>query len=157
MVRSAAAPATTAKEALAALATPFALALKLYVPLVSRCRSAKVATPATAATVVVPLSVAFPEFVARAIVTASVKDAIVLPRLSRATTWTDDSGAPAVAVEGTAMNARCEPPAGAIRNVTLVVGGRFGELATREYPEDGLSSVRSENDATPLTVVRWVT
>src|ERR1051325_952105 len=117
--------------------TPLAAAPSVYAPLLSRWRSEKVATPATAATLPGPLSVAPPGLVASAIVTVSVKVVIVLPALSRATTCTGESGAPAVAVEGTATNTRRGPPPGATMNAALVAAGRPGEPAPR---------VRSEED-----------
>ncbi len=85
----------------------------------SRLKSAKVATPFTAATVFVPLSCA-PVPPASATVTKSVKAVATLPSESSALTWT--AGAitlPAAVVVGCTVNTRLAAAAGVMVNAAL--------------------------------------
>src|SRR5512145_977822 len=88
-------------------------------------RFAKLATPALAATVVVPERVPLPGFVPMATVTLPVNPVAVFPWASRAVTWTAGViEAPAVVlVGGTVKTSRAAAP-GVISNDVLVAPPR---------------------------------
>ena len=89
-----------------------------------------VATPATAATVTVPVSVAAPGFAPMAIVTLPVKPVAVLPSTSRAVTWMAGAiDTPAAAPAGGTVNtsALAVPPV--TLNVVLVAPVSAPEFA----------------------------
>src|SRR5213594_1773174 len=96
------APAVIANAALGASGRPSATAASVYpVPLLSMLSVEKLATPATAVTVVVPDSVPPPGLVPIVTVTAPTKSVAVRPTASRASTWTAGASvAPAVAAAG---------------------------------------------------------
>src|SRR5258707_11475593 len=84
-----AAPAATSNVVLVAPVNPAAEAARVYpVPLLSRLRVEKLATPATAGTVVVPESVPPDGFVPLVIVMSPVNDSTVLLPASWAVTCT---------------------------------------------------------------------
>src|SRR5437016_9003641 len=118
-----AAPAVTSKALLAARASPVALAVNQKpVPVWLTVRSPNVATPFTAATVVVPPSVLpSPEVPSNATVTFPVKAGTRFSAASRAVTRNDGASAvPAVAVVGSTVNASCVAGPGATSNAALV-------------------------------------
>src|SRR5438309_457962 len=79
-----------------------------------------VATPATAATVVVPERVPLPGFAPRASVTVAVNAVAVFPCASSAVTWTAGViGAPAVALDGCTETTRCVAAPAAMLNGAL--------------------------------------
>src|SRR5437867_4129246 len=86
-------------------------------------RSEKVATPATAATGLVPDSVPPPgfEFAGISMLTFPVKLVAVFPRASWAATWTAGViAAPAVVMLGCMVNKSCAAAPGVIGNAALV-------------------------------------
>src|SRR2546427_4776 len=89
-------------------------------------RSAKLATPFTAATVVVPESTPAPGFVAIATVMVPVKLGTVLPNASWALTWTAGlTATPAVVLLlGWSVKATRVAPAGVMVNALLVAPAR---------------------------------
>src|SRR5688572_12143295 len=95
------APPLIVNVLLVALVNPLDVA-ESVTPELAACvlRSEKVATPFTAATVVVPRSVTVLPGPDAAIVTLAVDDVIVFPDASWIATWTEPKVAPAVAVVG---------------------------------------------------------
>src|SRR5687768_12620870 len=84
-------------------------------------RVGKLATPATAATVVVPESVPPPALLPMATVTLAVELVTVLPKVSWMVTWTAGLiAAPAVALEGLTVKASLDAAAGVMLNVADV-------------------------------------
>ena len=121
------------KGALAAPVKPAAVAESRYpLPALSMLSVEKVATPATAATVVVPDNVPPAGFVAIATVMLPAKPVAVFPSASRAVICT--AGliiAPAVVVPGCTVKASWLAAPGTMLNVTLVVPERPGAVAER--------------------------
>src|SRR6266853_491088 len=118
-----AAPAVTSNALLAALASPVELPVSQYpVPALLTVTSPKVATPFTAATVVVPPSVRpAPEVPPNATVTLPVKPGTGFPSGSSAVTCNGGaSGTPAVTVVGSTVNPSCVAGPGATSKATLV-------------------------------------
>ena len=97
------------KDALVAPVSPVAVAVSVYpLPARSMLRFEKLATPFTAATLLVPDSVPPLGFVPRATVMVPLKVASVLPAPSRAATCTGgEIVLPAVALLGWTVNASC--------------------------------------------------
>src|SRR5271156_3440257 len=89
-------PALTVKLLLVALVSPGDAAVNVYVPAVANCRALKVATPATADTVVVPLTPAAVEL----IVIVAFELVTTLPLPSWTSTTTGASWMPAVPATG---------------------------------------------------------
>ena len=84
-------------------------------------RSAKVATPPEASTVVVPNSVPLPGLAPSATVTSPVKPVAVFPRASCAVTCTAGAiTAPAVVELGWTENTSCAAPPGVMLKAALV-------------------------------------
>src|SRR5205809_959148 len=112
----------------------------------------KVATPATAAAVVVPESVPTPGFWPMATVTLAVKPSAVFPNASRAVTSTGGViVAPAVTVLGCTLKAsRLAGPAITLKNA-LETPGKPGLAADSLYRPPLLSMLRLEKIATPAT------
>src|SRR5262245_1585980 len=79
-----------------------------------------VATPAAAATVVVPVSVALAGCDPKASVTLLVNDVTVLPNASRAVTTTVGIAVPALMFPGCVVNARLLSAAAVMLNAELV-------------------------------------
>src|SRR5437016_799358 len=117
-----AAPGVMLNAVLAAPAGPVALAASEYpVPTLSILRLANVATPLTAATLVVPASVPPPGFPAIASATLPVNGVAMLPCASCAVTWTAGATtAPAVVLPGCTANARWVAPPAETLNAALV-------------------------------------
>src|SRR5882762_8023918 len=114
-------------------------------------RFENVATPATAFTIVVPLSDA-DGFVPPAIVIWFVADVTALPRLSSIVTCT--AGviiAPAVVVVGCTVNASFAAAPTVTLNAPLVAPASPVALAVSVYPVPALLMLRFENVATPAT------
>src|SRR2546427_232053 len=151
------APALMVKKALVAPARPVAGADRLYaLPLWAMLKSAKVATPATAATVVVPDRLPPPGLFAIATVTLALKPVAVLPKASRAITSTwGVILAPAVAVLGCTLNSSSVAGPANTRNAALV-DARPVAVAVTVYQASPLSIVRFEKVATPLTAATVV-
>ena len=92
-------------------------------PMVVMARLENVATPATAATVVVPVSVPPPGFVPIAIVTLPVNDVAGLPTESCAATWIAGAMiAPAADDVGCTVNASRDAAPAVTLNAALVTG-----------------------------------
>src|SRR5207249_7487029 len=89
--------------------SPLAAAVRVYpLALLLTLRSENVATPATAATLVVPASVPLPGFAPSATVTVPVQPVAVFPCASCAATCTAGViAAPAVALLGCTVNTSC--------------------------------------------------
>jgi len=115
-------------------------------------RFENVATPATAATVVVPESVPPPAFVPIAATTFAVYAVAMLLLASRALTTTDGAmDTPAVALVGCVTNARCVARPGVMLKPVLVALVRAPAVAVSVYPVPVLSMLNVENVATPAT------
>src|SRR5207249_6679419 len=118
------APALMVKKELVAPARPVAVADRLYaLPLWAMLRSAKVATTATAATVVVPERVAplVPVPAAIVSVTSPAKLVAACPEASRTVTWTAGlMVTPAVVLPGWALNTSAAASAAVMWNDALV-------------------------------------
>src|SRR3989442_12059489 len=112
------APALMVKKALVAPARPVAVADRLYaLPLWAMLKSAKVATPATAATVVVPESVAplVPVPAVIVSVTSPVKPVPAAPDASPTVTWRDGMKvAPGVRLDRRGARTITQPSAGGL-------------------------------------------
>src|SRR2546422_45125 len=116
----------------------------------------KVATPATAATVLVPDKVPLLGFVPIATVMFPVNPVAVLPLASWAVTSTAGVIAvPAVAVLGCTLNTSCVAVPAVILNAVLVPVTGPGALAVSVYPVPTLSIDRPVNVATPPDAA-WV-
>src|SRR6266576_2007542 len=99
-----------------------------------------VASPATAATVLVPDKVPVPGFVPIATVMFPVNPLAVLPLASWAVTWTAGViAAPAVVVLGCTENTNCVAVPAVILNAVLVPVTGPGALAVSVYPVPTLS------------------
>src|SRR6185436_9554101 len=108
------------------------------------------ATPAVAATALVPASVPPPGFVPIATVMVPVKPVAVLPWLSRAVTWTAGAIAtPAVALGGCWVNTSTYAVPGAMVNAALVAPVGPVALAVSVYPVPAALMLRLLKDATP--------
>src|SRR5574341_770444 len=95
-------------------------------------KAPKIATPATAFTVAVPDSVPPTGLVAIATVTAPVNPVAVLPKASRAVTWSAGLKAvPATAVAGWTLKTRCVAVAAVTVNPGEVTDGRPAAPACR--------------------------
>src|SRR2546427_340881 len=172
-MRCDAAPGVMLKAVLVAPAGPVALAASVYpVPTLSILTFANVATPLTAATLVVPASVPPPGLAAIASATLPLNGVAVVPCASRAVTWTaGGSAGPAVSLGGWARNTsaaalRALPavvlpgctanrggvaPPGETWNAAFVGDGSPVAAAVGVYPVPALSTLRSPNVATPAT------
>ena len=130
---AAAAPGSTVKALLVAPVRPPELAASVYpAPLLFDERVPKVATPATALTVVVPPSVLPPGLVPMAIVIEAVEVVTRLPSASRTSTCKAGAIAtPATSVPGWTMKASALAAAGVMSKPVLVAGVRAPPLATR--------------------------
>jgi len=122
----AAAPTVTLNALLVAGVTPVAAAASVYpVPTLLMLRFAKVATPPTAVTPVVPARVPPPAFVPIATVTLLPNPVATLPCASSAVTWTAGAiVAPAVALLGSTLNTSCAAAPGVTLNAALGCVGR---------------------------------
>jgi hypothetical protein len=124
-----------AKGTLLVPVRPVAVAVIVYpTALLSMVKSANVATPPTAGTVVVPLNVAPPTPVPGVIpmVTASVKVGTVLPNTSRAVTDMAGMVDPAVALPGCVVNTRWLAAAGVMLKAALPAAVRPAAVAESE-------------------------
>src|SRR5947207_2267081 len=119
-------PTATLNAVLAAGVTPVAAAASVYpVPTLLMLRFAKVATPPTAVTPVVPARVPPPAFVPIATVTLLPNPVATLPCASSAVTWTAGAiVAPAVALLGSTLNTSCAAAPGVTLNPALGCVGR---------------------------------
>src|SRR5712691_9153804 len=117
----------------------------------------KLATPATAAMVVVPDNVPPPGFVPIATVTVPVKPVAVFPWASCAVTCTAGViAAPAVVAVGWTEKTSCVAAAGVMVNAVLVaLAGPVAE-ALSVYPVPTLLMLRVEKLATPATAAMVV-
>src|SRR5688572_11893020 len=113
----------------------------------------KVATPATAATVVLPESVLPRGWFASATATFRVKPVAMLPCASSAVTCTGGvSVSPAVALlGGCTVNTNALAAPGVMSNAPLVASVSSPALATSVYPLPTLSMLNESNVATPAT------
>ena len=147
-----AAAAVTANPMLVVTASPVLDAVSVYpVPVLSMFSVPNVATPLTAACVVVPDSVPPPALLPIATVTLPVNPLAVLPNWSRAVICTAGvMGAPAGTSVGCTVKASCFAAAGVIANGPLVVVSPVAD-AVSVYPLPTLSMLNVENDATPFT------
>src|SRR5512134_2657266 len=118
----------------------------------------KLATPATAATVVVPSSTPLPGGLSPiASVTVPVNVVAVLPSASRAVTWTAGViAAPAAVLPGWTVNASWVAAPAVIVNGALVAWVRPVAVATRVYPAPASSMLRPGKVATPATAATLV-
>src|SRR5437667_4657944 len=123
----------------------------------SRVRSPKLATPLTAATVVVPPKVLPPGLLPSATVTGPVKLGTTLLAASRALTCTAGLiAAPATVVDGCTVNTSWVAVPGVTSKAVLVTGANPLALAANVYPVPVLFRLRSENVATPPTAATGV-
>src|SRR3954470_15828683 len=114
-------------------------------------RVENVATPLTAATVVVPESVPPPGLVPMATVMLAVDPVTVLLNASCTVTCTEGAMAtPAVALAGCTVNASLVAAAGLMLKAAEVAPVREAEVALSVYPVPVLSMDRLEKVATPL-------
>src|SRR5881396_1778447 len=142
---------------LVARASPGAVPVSVYpLPARSMLRLRKVATPATAGTVVVPERVPLAGLAPIAAVTSPVKLVARLPNPSRAVTsiW-GAIVAFAVAVLGGTLNASCVAGPATTRN-EVDVARRPSVVADSVYQASALSMVRFEKVATPPTAATVV-
>src|SRR5437773_844057 len=110
----------------------------------------KVATPATAATVLVPDKVPVPGFVPIATVMFPVNPVAVLPFPSWAVIWTAGVMiAPATVLVGSTLKTSAVAVAGVMLNAVLVV--LPAPVAVRVWPVPALSMLSTEKVATPAT------
>src|SRR2546422_876012 len=111
------------EAALVVPGAPVALAVSVYpVPAMLMPSPGNVATPAAAATVVVPERVPLPGFAPSATVTLPVKAGSVLPRASSAVTCKAGViDAPAAVLVGCTVNTSCVAVPGVMVNAALVV------------------------------------
>src|SRR5437870_1372175 len=137
---------------------PPALAVSVYpVPVLLILRSKNVATPLTAATGLVPLSVPPPGLAPSAKVTSPVKPVATLPRASSARTFTAGLiWRPAIVVLGGVPNTSCVAVPAVIVKELLVVELNPAAVAASRYPLLVLSSVRLAKVATPSTAATTV-
>src|SRR6185295_2587784 len=133
-------------------------AVSVYpVPALSMDRLANVATPATAATVVVPDSVPPPGLAPMATVMLAVELGTRLPNASCTVTCTAGAIAtPAVALVGCTVKASRFAAAGLMLNADEVAPVSAPEAAVSVYPFPALSMDRLANVATPPTAVTVV-
>src|SRR5690242_20756863 len=111
-----------------------------------------VATPLTAATLVVPERVPPPGFVPMATVTVPVNVVAVCPAASCAATFTGGAMlAPAAASLGCTVNTSCVGVTVVMLKRPLVTVGRPVDEARRRYPFPALLIERSEKVAMPAT------
>ncbi len=110
-----------------------------------------VATPATAATVVAPPSVAPPGLLPKASDTGPVKPVATLPNASSAATATVNGALCATAGGGCVLKTSWAGAAGPMSNGVLVAGERPVAVNWTVYPLAALSMERSVNVATPPT------
>src|SRR5436309_15656970 len=116
-----------------------------------------VATPLTAATLIVPDSVALPGLTPNATVTVPVKSVATLPWASRAVTCTAGvSAAPAAPFGGCTVNASCVAAAADTVKGLLVALVGPEAAAVSVYPVPALLMLRSPNVATPPTAAAVV-
>src|SRR2546428_429096 len=124
---------------------PVALAASVYpVPTLSILTFANVATPLTAATLVVPASVPPPGLAASARVTSRVEDASgdhCPPRVGGGTAGV--TARDAVVLPGCTANRRWVAPPGETLNAALVGDVSPVAAAVRVYPVPALSALRS--------------
>ncbi len=126
-------------------------------PVLSSVRGEKLATPFTAATVVVPPRVAPPGLVASATVTLPVKLGTGFPAASSALTWTAGLiAAPATVLDGCTVKASWVVVPGMMSNAVLVTGAKPLALAVSVYPVPVLLRLKSKKVATPLTAATGV-
>ena len=148
-------PGTIANAAEVSGASAPEAAARVYpTPVRSSIRPGKNAVPLTAATFVIPDSVALPGFLARASVTESAKPSTGLSNASRA--WTATTGviaAPAALDDGCPENTRRVAGPGPTLNAALWVCGSEPAEACRVYPVPLLAMFRSEKVAIPATAV----
>src|SRR5512135_938206 len=119
----------------------------------------KVATPATAATVVVPRSVAplVPVPDAMATVTFPANEVTIFPDASCAVTCTAGViAAPATVFTGGTVKATLVAVPTVTLNAALVAVGSDEALAVSVYPMPALSILSAENVATPATAATLV-
>src|SRR3990172_10279104 len=117
----------------------------------------KVATPATAAVVVVPERVPAPGFAPIAIVTLSVNPAAVLPWASRAVTCTAGVGVfPAAVLVGCTAKPSWVAAPGAMVKAVLVAPVNPVAVAVSVYPVPLRLMLRWEKAATPATAATVV-
>src|SRR5437762_10019018 len=115
-------------------------------------RFAKVATPPTAVTPVVPARVPPPAFVPIATVTLLPNPVATLPCASSAVTWTAGAiVAPAVALLGSTLNTSCAAPPGVTLNPALGCVGRPVAAAVSVYPVPTLFTLRPASGGAPPT------
>jgi hypothetical protein len=129
-------PGVMEKAVLVAPVRPVALAASVYpFPVRLMERLPKVATPLTAATVVVPESVPLPGFEEIAIVTFPVKDVMVVPPLSTArTVMAGEIDAPACSVVGCWTNSRRVATAVNVTTAVSVIAEPFTVPLTVPLP-----------------------
>src|SRR5256886_1271213 len=151
-------PTATLNAVLVAGVTPVAAAASVYpVPTLLMLRFAKVATPPTAVTPVVPARVPPPAFVPIATVTLLPNPVATLPCASSAVTWTAGAiVAPAVALLGSTLNTSCAAPPGVTLNPALGCVGRPVAAAVSVYPFPPLLTRGLASVAPPLTAVTVV-
>src|SRR5262245_13590283 len=111
----------------------------------------KVATPATAATVVVPDSVPPPGFTPIASATSPAKPEAVLPSESNVVTWIGESVAPAVVVMGCAVNTSWFTAPAATSKELLIASASPVAFAVRVKPAPLRFTLRIAKVATPAT------
>src|SRR5512134_664758 len=121
-------------------------------------RSGKLATPATAATPVVPSSTPLPGgLVPMATVMVPVKLVAVLPSASRAVIWTAGViGAPAAVVTGCTVKASWVAGPGVIENAALVAPVSPVAAAVSVYPVPASSMSSAAKVATPAAAATLV-
>ena len=149
--RCVAPPAETLNVELVAVVSPVAPAVRVYpVPALLTLNVENVATPLTAATVVVPERVPLPGFAPMATVTFPVNPVPIRPAASSAVTCTAGVMVPpAATLPGSTVNTSCVNAV--MLNWTLETAVRPIEVARNRYPVPGLLMLRSENVATPPT------
>src|SRR5947199_3787616 len=116
-----------------------------------------VATPLTAARLIVPDSVALPGLMPSATVTVPVKSVATLPSASRAVTCAAGvSAAPSAPVVGCTVNASCVAAAAdTVKGLLVAPVGPEAE-AVSVYPVPALLMLRFANVATPLAAATVV-
>src|SRR5690349_10723385 len=151
-------PGVMLNEPLVAVLKPVAVAVSQYpLPVLSRVRSPKLATPFTAATVVVPPSVLPPGLLPNDTVTLPVKVGTRLFAASSAVSCTAGLIAiPATVFDGCTVKASWVAAPGVMSNPLLVTGAKPAALAVSMYPVAVLLRLRSPNVATPPTAVTSV-
>ncbi len=118
----------------------------------STLKLANVATPFTAVAVAGPARAPPPGFTAIATVTLPANPVALLPRASRAVTWTAGViAAPAEVVVGSTVNASAVAGPGATLNDALATPASPGALAASAYPVPARLMLRLEKVATPPT------